>query len=607
MKKNIARIICLVLLCGGLLAEGCTKYETPGFVDEAQSSVDTASVKKEITRHVLWVNIDGARGSVVKEQVESGALPHLQSMLEHSKYTWSGLSDNRLWQTEENRTGITDEDPVSWVSMLTGVSSTSHFVRDDSYSPDFNITEASQTVVYFPNLLQLVSEADASMLTACVTPYPTLNTYLLQAGTNKTTADDEETRREVCALLSGENNYSLILTAFKGVAEAGRNGGFAASNGSYVSALKTVDGYIGEYMDSINARPQAADEDWLVVVSSNIGGKPDGTMGGTSDEERDIFGIFYYNHYTSFEMKGETMEAIFFDADGEKQNSGVVYDSLAVYALRPERKLSIEFNLRLTLSKTGEYGNGGTWSKLLGKGAWGFFRQHQNTSFYVNASGGEGAYQKNYEGMNNDGLWHSWYAGMGEITANQRRYLIAYDGEQLTDEMDENMGEPADSADFKIGWRSLATGYFVHSIRIYNDVLDDATIASHANATEIGPSDPSYSKLIAEWVFKSSEVVEDSIIPNRVKVKNPAPDKYPEIGEEMSLDMHFNKKPLFVKLANCLPDKRESGNLMMENTLIAPQILYWLGGASLLDPRMEGYNFLSNYQTEEEWREYVEE
>ena len=59
----------------------------------------------------------------------------------------------------------------------------------------------------------------------------------------------------------------------------------------------------------IGARKDAANEDWLVCVTSDHGGTDDGRYGGSSEAERDIFGIFYYDHYTPFEMKGESFYA----------------------------------------------------------------------------------------------------------------------------------------------------------------------------------------------------------------------------------------------------------------------------------------------------------
>lgn len=48
-------------------------------------------------------------------------------------------------------------------------------------------------------------------------------------------------------------DYTFILADFSGMLEAGKSGGFKADNASYVSALKTIDGYIGEFLSAIDA------------------------------------------------------------------------------------------------------------------------------------------------------------------------------------------------------------------------------------------------------------------------------------------------------------------------------------------------------------------
>lgn len=58
-------------------------------------------------------------------------------------------------------------------------------------------------------------------------------------------------------------------------------------------------------MQAIDERKNAFYEDWLVVVTSNHGGKEDGSYGGNSAEERNTFGIFYYPHYTEQKMLGK--------------------------------------------------------------------------------------------------------------------------------------------------------------------------------------------------------------------------------------------------------------------------------------------------------------
>lgn len=269
-------------------------------------------------RYVLWLNIDGAVGSVVKQEVEKGTLPVMQKMLGHSKYVWTGVADDHALLTE-GRESYDEEDPLTWATMLTGINSRMHRIKDYSYTPDFMIGDAA--VTYAKTLVQYVSDKEPNLLMSCVSPWPNLNRYVGAMQSVITTSSDEETLEVLQRQLEKGDNQ-LTLAAFKGVLEAGKSGGFVAENASYLNALKLVDTGLGRLLATIEAREDAYYEDWLVCVTSNHGGTPDGRYGGNTDPERDIFGIFYYPHYTSYEMKGEVfMQPVFLHRNGLRQRT----------------------------------------------------------------------------------------------------------------------------------------------------------------------------------------------------------------------------------------------------------------------------------------------
>ncbi|MFI1769710.1 alkaline phosphatase family protein [Streptomyces sp. NPDC020800] len=60
----------------------------------------------------------------------------------------------------------------------------------------------------------------------------------------------------------------------------------------YQDALKDVDGYIGQLLDAVEARPSYEDEDWLIIVTSDHGHKEIlGGHGGNTPSERGSFVI----------------------------------------------------------------------------------------------------------------------------------------------------------------------------------------------------------------------------------------------------------------------------------------------------------------------------
>lgn len=585
--KTLRFYICAALALVGMAA--CNKYETPLSISGGMESADSVSIT-DVVRKVLWVNIDGAVGSLVKQQTEQGALPTLQQMLAHSKYSWLGLADNR--EGAESTTGQQEEDPLTWASMLTGVSSTLHFIKDNSYNPDFplDINPLYQEVNYFPTVIQYLGKINPSLQVSCVSPWHSLNRYVGDAHSVITTSSDKETQAALLDQLANDD-YSFTLASFKGMLEAGRQGGFTTDNATYTTALEAVDGYLKQLIETIDARENAGMEDWLVIVTSNQGGTPEGHVGGTSDAERDIFGVFYYPHYTGFEMKGEIIDAARFS----RGEWALAADTTALYGIGAKRNFSVEMNIRMLPRSNGTY-NGVNWSCLVGKKHWGMFRQRLTVSLRATDNDNK-AVERAFTACT-DSRWHALYMGLGEVTGNTRKYLMSYDGIRQIYNDTECFGVENDSSYVVIGNGTIhgndyiPNSYYVASLRLWDEIMEDAMVDQNASLIDISAEHPFRRHLVGEWRFSRNELLNDTIIPNRI---------------EGMPDMIFKRQPTFVKVSNTLPDKLKSGNLVMENTLIAPQIIYWLCGASNIDSRLEGYNFLAAYALEEQWRDYQEE
>lgn len=583
--KTLKSYIYAVFVLIGMAA--CDKYETPLSISGGTETTD--SISTGVIRKVLWINIDGAVGSFVKQQVEQGALPTLQQMLAHSKYSWTGLADNR--EGAENSIDQQEEDPLTWASMLTGVSSTLHFIKDNSYNPDFPLEDnpLNQSVNYYPTIIQYLGEASPTLQVSCVTPWRNLNRYVGDAHSVTTSTSDEETFTVLLDQLANDG-YDFTLASFKGVLKAGKGSGFTTDNASHTAALETVDGYLKQLLETIDARENAAMEDWLVIITSNQGGAADGNVGGTSDAERDIFGLFYYPHYTSFEMNGEIMDAARFSRD----EWALAADSTALYGIGRERNFSVEMNIRMLPRSNGTY-NGVNWSCLVGKDRWGMFRQRLTVSLRATD---DKSYVEHAFTACTDTRWHSLYMGLGEVTGNTRKYLMSYDGIRQIYSDTECFGMEKDSSDVVIGNGTIhgidyiPNKYYVASLRLWDEIMDDTMVDQNASILDISSEHSFREHLIGEWRFSPDELINDTIIPNRVKGMP---------------DMVFKQHPTFVKVANTLPAQLKSGNLVMENTLIAPQIIYWLCGTSSIDSRLEGYNFLAAYALEEQWRDYLNE
>lgn len=596
MRKIIN--IALIGLLGVIsisLQQSCTKYDTPDMVRidglDSDSLISTA-----IHRKVLWVNLDGAVGSIVEKNMPQGGT--IATMLKNSKYSWIGMSENRIIPE------VTNEDPVTWATMLTGVIPEKHHVTDYSYAAnvEYDPNNANEKVIQYPNILHHIAENSYENPTLCVTPWEKLNNNMLKAAQKRvTTAGDEETRNVVLKHLT-ESDFEFILVSFSGMLEAGKNGGFTENNANYLSALQHIDGYLGEFMKVIDERDNSFFEDWLIIVTSNHGGTPDGQYGGNSEAERNTFGLFYYSHYSERKMDGKTLYGAYFE---NGKSHAIVFDTTSTnlhYALDENKNLSFEFIMRMTPKRDGTY-NGGSWDAIMTKGKWGFYRQRSTVSTYIDPFESSPKLEEAITSYN-DPQWHNYCFTISKMNNNSRDWTIAFDGKKTRNGTTTARGTPLDSALLRIN-NGVPTPFYVSEIRLWKKVLSDEEVKEQATMLDISPSDSRYKDLLAYWKLKPSEIIDESkqdtlIIRNQI---------------ESGLDLYYIntdeaytrpiREKAFVELPNTFPAYQQTGDLVMENTLIVPQILYWLdiSPATVFD----GIRFIDNYVYSEDWRDLPEE
>src|SRR5690606_35179273 len=138
---------------------------------------------------------------------------------------------------------------------------------------------------------------------------------------------------------------------------------------------------------------------------------------------RNALCIFYYERYSSVEMKGEMMEATYVD----NNNSATVVDPDEIYSAGEGRTLSVEVLLRLEPRPEGGYG-GNNWDRIMGKRSWGLCRQRSDVVFRMESGElGERAIEESVNSFNNS-LWHSYQLGMTSPSRVMKEFLILYDG-----------------------------------------------------------------------------------------------------------------------------------------------------------------------------------
>jgi predicted AlkP superfamily pyrophosphatase or phosphodiesterase len=165
--------------------------------------------------------------------------------------------------------------------MLTGVDRFKHRVRDNSFAEtDFK---------KYPNVLSRYKKANPKGFAASVAHWEGIAKIVTpmdadHATTHKTAA---ETAKVACKILA-EKEPDLVFVHFDDVDGAGHKFGFDPKEPKYVEAIAAADELVGSLLKSIQDRKTFAQEDWLILVSTDHGGKGKG-HGQDIPECRTIF------------------------------------------------------------------------------------------------------------------------------------------------------------------------------------------------------------------------------------------------------------------------------------------------------------------------------
>jgi predicted AlkP superfamily pyrophosphatase or phosphodiesterase len=167
-----------------------------------------------------------------------------------------------------------------WSSFLTGVWREKHGVRENGFR-NANFKE-------FPHLLDRYKKARPEGFVASVVHWAPIQQHLVtKADHTSAHKNDAEVTTKALEILR-EKKLDILFVHFDEVDGAGHRHGFHPKNDKYLAAISEVDERIGRLLEGIKARPTHAQEDWLIVVSTDHGGSGKG-HGRNEPEHRTIF------------------------------------------------------------------------------------------------------------------------------------------------------------------------------------------------------------------------------------------------------------------------------------------------------------------------------
>lgn len=254
-------------------------------------------------KRVLFIGIDGCRADALTAAMERGMAPQMKMLSEDA----NGLLTLKCYAGGELGTP-THQPTVSgpgWTSLLTGVWINQHGVKDNRF-----IGGRFQTYAHF---MRRIKEAQPKSFCASFADWPPIHDFIADGSRvgDKEFLDVKFTRtpdakrhfidnpekdievRDAALKTLREQNPDAMFVYFGSVDEFGHGaiderGSFSPENIIYLNAISHVDSHIGELVRAMRARPKFAEEEWLVLITTDHGGRGN-AHGGDSEVERNIW------------------------------------------------------------------------------------------------------------------------------------------------------------------------------------------------------------------------------------------------------------------------------------------------------------------------------
>jgi predicted AlkP superfamily pyrophosphatase or phosphodiesterase len=178
-----------------------------------------------------------------------------------------------------------------WSSILTGVWADKHGVHDNEFE--------GKNYKQFPHFFRRLKDQFPEARTASFVDWSPIDEHIVSAADLKKNypsanvgeyiEHDAEIARDASRhLRDGDPHATMVY--FGSVDETGHKVGFHPSVKPYVAAIEVIDGHVGQLLKAIEGRPSYKQENWLILVSTDHGGR--GTGHGDGHKVPEIRTVF---------------------------------------------------------------------------------------------------------------------------------------------------------------------------------------------------------------------------------------------------------------------------------------------------------------------------
>ena len=220
---------------------------------------------------VLLLGLDGTRANAL----ELADTPNIDSLIENGCYTDAALTGD-----------VTVSGP-GWSSILCGVWRDKHDVPDN----DFRHPKYDD----YPSIFTLIKRAKPNLQTAAFLAWEPLHKFTIydDACDHKVfhPYDPDGDVKNVAAASEylPTADVDFVFFYFSDIDTAGHTHGFHPSVPEYIAEIEQVDGQVGQLLDAVRSREDYADEDWLIIATTDHGGTLDKNHGRNEPKHRTIF------------------------------------------------------------------------------------------------------------------------------------------------------------------------------------------------------------------------------------------------------------------------------------------------------------------------------
>jgi predicted AlkP superfamily pyrophosphatase or phosphodiesterase len=242
-----------------------------------------SSPAAELVKKVLYIGIDGTRF----DAIEKAITPNLDGLIGNGIYSPTCLILGERYRKNDTVSG------PGWSSILTGVWADKHGVQNNTF--------VGANYQEFPHFFARLKETRPSARTVSLVTWKPIHEKIVSAadlsrnfeGTERGAKGYEqadELAAEEAVKQLGEGNPDVLFLYIGQVDETGHAHGFHPAVSEYIAAIERADSLVGRVMAAVKGRLTYAQEDWLVIVTSDHGGKGKGHGGGHNDP--DVFNSF---------------------------------------------------------------------------------------------------------------------------------------------------------------------------------------------------------------------------------------------------------------------------------------------------------------------------